>query len=265
MSTQNASSDGGDRPIILSLADGIAEITLNRPQAKNSLRLADMRLLSTVLEQALAAPSRCLLLAGAGDAFSAGRDLKETDPVNDDTHAIIVDLVNPILKRLREAPVPTIAAVKGPALGFGFGLAFACDITLVADNAVLGSPFRNIGAVLDSGGHHVLRERVGAHRAAELIYTGRLINGTEAAAMGLVNGALPASEVEAAARAMARSIADGPTAAFRASKRILAEARSFDEVVAMEAVAQAEAFAGPDGREGVAAFKERRKPRFIGR
>ena len=131
--------------------------------------------------------------------------------------------------------------------------------------ALRGLSFRNIGAVLDSGGHHAMRDRIGAHRTAELIYTGRLISGSEAAALGLVNRALPAAEIDAAARALARSIADGPTGAFRASKRILGEARSFDEVVAMEAVAQAEAFAGPDGREGVAAFKERRKPKFIGR
>lgn len=265
MTAQGGSTAAGESAVLLRLADGVAEITLNRPHAKNSLRLDDMRMLARILDEALAGPARCLLLTGAGDAFSAGRDLKETDPVNDDTRGIIVDLVNPLLKRLREAPLPTISAVKGPALGFGFGLAMACDITLVADTAILGSPFRNIGAVLDSGGHHIMRDRIGAHRAAELIYTGRLVSGTEAAAMGLVNRAMPEAEVEAAARAMARSIADGPTGAFRASKRILAEARSFDEVVAMEAVAQAEAFAGPDGREGVAAFKERRKPRFIGR
>jgi enoyl-CoA hydratase/carnithine racemase len=265
MSATGASAAGGERAVLLAHADSVAEITLNRPQAKNSLRLDDMRLLANIIEEALAGPARCLLLMGAGDAFCAGRDLKETDPVNDDTRAIIVDLVNPLLKRLREAPLPTISAVKGPALGFGFGMALACDITLVADTAILGSPFRNIGAVLDSGGHHIMRERIGAHRAAELIYTGRLISGTEAAALGLVNRAVPAAEVDTAARAMARSIADGPTGAFRASKRILAEARPFDEVVAMEAVAQAEAFAGPDGREGVAAFKDRRKPRFVGR
>jgi enoyl-CoA hydratase/carnithine racemase len=251
--------------VTLAVADGVATITLDRPDARNSLRLADMRLLHQTLEAALRANVRAVLLRGEGGAFCAGRDLKEVDPARDDTRAILAETIAPLLHAVREAPVPTLAAVRGAALGLGFGLALACDIVLAADDALLGSPFRAIGAVLDSGGHYFLRERIGPHRAAELIFTGRLMSGREAAAIGLVNRAVAGLALDAAAQALAREIAAGPTAAFRASKAILVQPRSFAETLALEAAAQAAALAGPDGAEGIAAFKEKRAPKFVGR
>lgn len=251
-------------PIFLLRSDAVAEITLNRPEAKNSLRLEDFRLLDRIVSEA-AADSRCILIGGAGGAFSAGRDLKETDPVNDDTEAILADLINPLLRKVYECEVPTIAAVEGPALGFGLGLALACDIAWVADNAILGSPFGKIGAVLDSGGHFYMKHRIGPHRASELIYTGRLISGREAAHMGLVNRSCSATDVRRLAREMAEHISAGPTGAFRASKTILRSADTLTETLAMEAKAQTLALSGPDGREGIAAFKEKRRPCFVGR
>jgi 2-(1,2-epoxy-1,2-dihydrophenyl)acetyl-CoA isomerase len=242
----------------------LAVVTIDRPQARNALGLGDMARVGQVFDEAAEAGARCVLVCGAGDFFCAGRDLHDTRPGEEDTLEIIRHVINPSLARVRECAVPTVAAVRGPALGFGFGLALACDIVLVADDALLGSPFRNLGLILDSGGHFHLRERVGRHRAAELIFTGRLFSGREAAAMGLVNRSHGALDLEREAYALARSIATGPTVAFRASKEILAEGGTFDEVADMEAVHQARLIAGADGREGVAAFQAKRKPRFMG-
>ncbi len=170
-----------------------------------------------------------------------------------------------MLRQLHTLPVPTIAAVRGPALGFGLGLALACDITIATDDALFGSPFRRIGAVLDSGGHYYFQRRLGSHRAAELVFTGRLLSGREAAAMGLINASVTADDFEARVAELAASIASGPTAAFRATKHILSEDRSFTDVLELEAKYQREVTRGPDGREGLAAFRERRAPRFSGK
>lgn len=249
----------------LTLELPLSVIAIDRPAAKNSLRLDEMTAIADAIGEAVSAGARAVLVRGTRHAFCAGRDLKDTHPETDDTLAILRERINPVLAAVRDCPVPTIAAVQGPALGFGFGLALACDIALVADDALLGSPFRNIGAVLDSGGHHHLRERVGQHRAAELIFLGRLISGREAAAMGLVNRSVAAEALDEIALQMAREIAGGPTAAFVASKRILSRALSFEETLELEAIAQTEALAGPDGIEGIGAFQQKRKPRFIGR
>jgi enoyl-CoA hydratase/carnithine racemase len=252
-------------PAILreSLGD-VAVLRLNRPQARNSLRLEDIRLLREEIESIGASPARCLLLAGTGDAFCAGRDLKEMDPERNDAMAVLAELINPLILSLRRLALPTVAAIRGPALGLGFGLALACDVSLVAENAVLGSPFRNIGCVLDSGGHFFLAERLGPHRAAELIFTGRLLSGREAAAIGLVNRAVPALTLAAESEKLAASIASGPTGSFRASKEILVQPRPLAEVLELEAKFQAAALESHDGREGILAFQEKRKPRFVG-
>src|SRR5207247_10895798 len=106
--------------------------------------------------------------------------------------AILRDTFNPLMEQMAHFPAPTIAAVQGAALGTGLGLALACDLVYAADDARIGSPFARIGAVLDSGAHLAFVQRVGTHRALELIYTGRLLSGREAAEWGLVNGSVPA-------------------------------------------------------------------------
>lgn len=243
----------------------VAELSFNRPDKKNSLRPEELALIDRHLDAVAASAARCLLLYGQGGSFSAGRDIGNADPATDDNEAVLKQVINPVVRRLREFPLPSIAAVEGPALGIGFGLAVACDITLVADDALLGSPFRTIGCILDCGGHYVMAERIGPHRAAELIYTGRLISGREAAAIGLVNRAVGAADLLAEARRMARQIADGPTAAFRISKRILLAKAEYDRALDLEAEGQAEALRTADGIEGFKAFQEKRRPQFQGR
>lgn len=254
------------RPAVrLAIAGSVATITIDRPEAKNALTVEQIERFGALVGDAVVEEVRCLVVRGVGGAFCAGRDLKSADPEHDDTEAILERSINPALRAVHDAPMPTLAVVHGPALGFGFGLALACDITLVADDARLGSPFRNIGAVLDSGGHWFLRERIGRHRAAELVFTGRLLSGREAAAIGLVNASHAALDLDAIAYAMARAIGSGPTGAFRATKTILDTATDYHETLRLEAVHQARALAGADGREGIRAFQEKRRPSFVGR
>lgn len=239
-------------------------LELDRAQTKNSLKLIEMEALGETLASDRVLAARCLVIRGAGTSFCSGRDVREIDPDGEDAHEILRNRIGPVLQRLYTLPVPTIASVRGPALGFGLGLALACDITIASDDAIFGSPFRRIGAVLDSGGHYFFQQRLGRHRAAELVFTGRMLTGREAADLGLINEAVAADALAARAGELAALIASGPTAAFRATKEILSDDRSFDEVLELEARFQKEVTRGPDGQEGLAAFRERRAPVFRG-
>lgn len=246
---------------------GIAEIVMDRPDVLNSFN--DQMVLDFGRALNEVGDSRCVIVRGEGRAFSAGRDLSDAEPLTEDAQAILADVFNPMILQLADLAVPTIAAVHGACLGVGFGVAMACDIVLCAQRSKLGSPFANIGAVLDSGGHAALVGRIGAHRALELIYTGRLIDGEEAAAMGLVNAVHPDDELLGAARAMASQIAAGPTGTFVESKRLVRTindaALSLAAVLDAEARAQGAVAGTPDYVEGMTAFMEKRRPEFGGR
>lgn len=243
----------------------LAVVELDLPQPKNSFRTENAQALSAALDGALADGARAMLLRGAGPVFCAGWDVASIRPGDSDPMAVIAEVVGPLLRQLRELPVPTVAELAGPALGFGFGLALCCDIVLAAEDALLGSPFRNLGMVPDSGTHHHLLSRLGLGLASELIYTGRLLKGGEAAALRLVNRALPAAELPAEARRLAQDIAQGPTRAFALSKQLLLQGGDFDAMVAHEGRQLQQVFATADLREGIAAFQQRRKPQFQGR
>jgi len=256
-------------PVLVEVTGQVAEVVLNRPDRLNALDEPAMDLAREVFE-ALATREdvRAVLLRGEGRAFCAGRDVSGVDPAVDDAHAILADRVHPILRAIRNVPVPVVAAVHGACLGVGLGLAAAADIIYAAENARIGSPFARLGAVLDSGGHALLVDRLGVHRAMELIVTGELLDGTEAARTGLVSRVLPDDQLVAAARELVTSIARGPTAAFRQSKQIIEALRiqrGLSEVMlAAEATAQGETAATADYLEGFAAFQQRRSPVFTG-
>lgn len=250
------------------LIDGLAEIVLDRPDVLNALDADTVSAFHAAIDRAETEGARALLVRGEGRAFSAGRDLRGADPLHEDARAILADLFNPLIQDLAAVPVPTFAAVQGACLGVGLGIALACDVVIAAEDARIGSPFANIGAVLDSGAHLAFVQRVGTHRALELIYTGRLLTGTEAAAWGLVNAAVPAGELLAHTRALARKVASGPTAAFRQSKdivrRIVDDGLGLAEVLDAEAAAQGAVAGGADYVEGITAFLEKRPPTFRG-
>lgn len=251
----------------MELLDGVAEVVLDRPEVLNSLDDTMVDHFHRALDRAEGA-ARAVLIRGEGRGFSAGRDLSNAEPFTEDAAAILRNVFNPLIERIALLPVPTIAVVHGPCLGVGFGIAMACDLVYCAEKTRIGSPFANIGAVLDSGGHAALVARVGPHRALELIYTGRLLNGAEAAAMGLVNGVLPDDQLLAEARVLAGKIAVGPTATFVRSKRLVRQlldgSVSFAEALDAEAIEQGAAAGTPDYVEGMTAFLEKRAPRFRG-
>lgn len=251
--------------ISLRTEGAIATLVLDLAQPKNTFRTTDVQHLGALLDEALAAGARCVVIQGAGPVFSAGWDIGSIDPAADDPMALIAEVVGPFCKRLRELPVPTISAVTGPALGFGFGLALCCDLCIAEDDALFGSPFRHIGMVPDSGTHHFLLSRLGHPLAAELIYTGRLLSGAEAARLGLINRSVARGELAAEVDKIAQTIASGPTQALRLSKEILLQGGDFDTMFAHEGRQLAKVFSTADLKEGISAFQQRRKPVFQGR
>ncbi|WP_238009324.1 enoyl-CoA hydratase-related protein [Dactylosporangium sp. AC04546] len=247
----------------------VVEVVLDRPERRNALRDEDVAALRAVIaDVAVDSGVRAVLLRGEGKAFCAGRDLSTADPADEDGGEVLDRVYNPLVADLAALAVPTVAAVQGACLGAGLGLALACDVVLVADDAMLGSPFARIGAVLDSGAHRFLVDRVGPHRTLELVYTGRLLRGREAAAWGLANRAVAGSRLLPVARQLVEQIATGPTATFRASKRLVAAIRdeglALPDVLAAEAAAQSAASRTDDYAEGIAAFQQKRTPAFRG-
>jgi len=258
--------------IELKIENNIAEVVLNAPQKMNALDEQALADLGTAYDDAAAAVAgggvRALLLRGEGRGFCAGRDISAVVPETDDAYNYLGNLVTPLLKKMAAFPAPTFAAVQGPALGVGLGLLIATDVVYVAENAKIGSPFANLGATLDSGGHWLFTERLGAHRTLDLIYTAELMSGREAVAAGLFSRAMPAEELLENTRAIVARVADGATGAFRASKELVANIR--DQRLGLwlateeENVAQGELCKSEDYAEGFKAFQEKRKPVFKG-
>jgi 2-(1,2-epoxy-1,2-dihydrophenyl)acetyl-CoA isomerase len=252
----------------VTIAGGCAEVVLNRPDKLNAMNAVMVRELLAAIDHATSAGARALVVRGTGRGFSAGRDLSDADPANEDGEAILRDTFNPLIARVAGLDIPTFAAVHGACLGTGMGLAMACDVVYAADDARLGSPFANIGAVLDSGAHAAFVERVGPHRALELVYTGRMLSGREAEAWGLVNRSMAGSDLVHRTLEIAGRVAAGPTLAFAESKRLVRRLRSgavpLSEVLAAEAQAQGRASRTHDYQEGIGAFIAKRTPTFMG-
>jgi|SRR6478736_5408142 len=251
--------------IELAIDGAVAEITLDAPERLNALSLDALRQLDDGFAEAAASGIRALVLRGEGRAFCAGRDIAGIDPSTDDVPGYLGALEQ-VMRRIAAFPVPTFAAVQGACLGVGLGLAIAADVVYVAENAKVGSPFVNLGAMPDSGAHALFVERLGAHRALDLIFTGELLSGLDAVAAGLFSRAVPADELLAFTRARAAAAATGPTAAFAASKRLVARLRDerLWDAVAEESRGQEALRATADYREGFAAFQDKRKPAFRG-
>lgn len=244
---------------------GVLTLTLSRPEALNAMSLEAWHELGRALEAADADPAvRALVLTGAGRAFSAGGDIKQMTP--DRTPAeqrARLELINRVIERLYAFRCPTVAAVNGIAAGNGCSLALACDLVLAARGALFSMSFVRLGLVPDAGGTWLLPRLVGERRAKELIMTARRLSAEEALAWGLVTQVVD-DDAPGAAESLARQLADGPAAALRLGKQLVqaAPGSSFAEALRAEALAQGNCVAEPDYREGVAAFLEKRQPRF---
>jgi 2-(1,2-epoxy-1,2-dihydrophenyl)acetyl-CoA isomerase len=247
-------------------ADGIATVTLDRPDALNALTIPlKEALIDAFRGFADDGDVRAIVLTGAGRAFCAGQDLKERlEPGAPPLDVELRERYNPLVRALRAAPQPVIAAVNGVAAGAGASIAFACDLRIAADTARFVLAFGQIGLIPDSGATWTLQRLVGASRAAEIALLNEPLAAEEAARIGLVTRVVPAEELQAEARALAGRLAALSPVALARTKRALqaAAASSFEEALELEAELQGEAGAHPDHAEGIAAFVEKRPPRF---
>ena len=207
---------------------------------------------------------RAVVVSGAGDAFSGGGDLAMLERLRSVSFAESRDFMLGFYRRylsILDVPVPTIAAVRGPAIGAGLAVALACDLVLFADDAKLAVNFAALGLHPGMGVTYTLPLRVGPERARELLFTGRLFDGREAVALGLGVESRPDAEVMTGALALARAIALNGPLAVRETKRSLALDRAaLERALAREAEAQAQSYGSSELGEGLAAAKEKRKP-----
>lgn len=241
-------------------------ITLARPAVLNALSAELLAELREALEAAAAPEVRAVLLTGEGRGFSAGADLAST-PVDADIKALLERSYNPIVRALAELPKPVVAGVNGIAAGAGMSLALACDTRLLSSAARFAVGFTGIGLVMDASCSYYLPRLVGPGRAFELVYSGRRVDAEEAVRIGLGERVLPADGFAEACWGTVRELAEGPTAAFALAKQELRASahNGLEAQLALEAEMQARAAASRDVREGLAAFREKRPPRFEGR
>lgn len=251
-------------------------LTINRPDRRNPLGLpGDADWFAAAAARINADPAvRCVVLTGAGTAFSAGGDLVAMRDRTGTFAGGAADVaegyrrdIHRMVRALWDIEVPLVAAVNGPAIGLGNDVACLADIRIAADGARFGATFLKLGLVPGDGGAWLLPRVVGMSRAAELLYTGRIIDASEALALGLVSKVVPAGELAAETGALVTAIAAQPPLALRMTKRLLRAGLTADYASVMElsAVLQADAHQTADHREALDAFFARREPRFTGR
>ncbi|NVE22735.1 2-(1,2-epoxy-1,2-dihydrophenyl)acetyl-CoA isomerase PaaG [Burkholderia glumae] len=248
----------------------VATITLNRPDKLNSFTRAMHAALAAALDEAEAGQARALVLTGAGRGFCAGQDLADLDftpGAATDLGALIDTHFNPLVRRLQGLPLPVIAAVNGIAAGAGANLALACDLVLAAKSANFIQSFVKIGLVPDSGGTWFLPQRVGFARALGLALTDEKLGAERAAEWGLIWRAVDDDALAASAAALAADLAKQPTRAIAAIKQTMRAGltQTLDQQLDLERDRQRELGQSHDYAEGVAAFIEKRAPRFEGR
>jgi enoyl-CoA hydratase/carnithine racemase len=269
----NAAKTASAGPVVLETRqDGVALLVLNRPDKLNALNSA----LSTALNEALTGIAddnsvNVVVVSGAGRAFCAGGDLGAIGRGRERNET---EELGPILRsgmqsvlRMRMMPQPVIAAVNGPAAGAGMNVALAADIRIAADTATFGQNFAKVGLFPDYGGTYFLPQLVGLSAAAEMFYTGDMIDAPTALRLGIVNRVVPAAQLEAEVKALALKIAQGPQIVIRATKRMLFASHETELVKALdrEVEQQMKCFHSDDCSEGIRAFMEKRHPKFQGK
>jgi 2-(1,2-epoxy-1,2-dihydrophenyl)acetyl-CoA isomerase len=256
---------------------GVATITLNRPAVLNAINQPMIEELQATLDTVKDdAHVRAVMLTGSGRGFCSGADLKSRQRVKPNEAPPEASLagaerlrrtLNPLILAIRTIEKPFIAAVNGVAAGAGCNLALACDIVLASAEARFGNVFTRIGLIPDCGGHFFLPRLVGFHKAAELMFTGDIIDAPEAERLGLINRVVPHAELVKQGRELAERLARGPTRAIGLCKRTLNLGLSADLAAVLDAEAEGQGLARQteDHREGVQAFLEKRPAHFLGK
>jgi len=260
-------------PVLLeSVRDGIAVLVMNRPERMNALNDELATALHSSLQRIAKDDSiRVIVLTGAGRAFCAGGDL---GVIGKGREANNLKQLEPILRAgmgavltMRTMPQPVIAAVNGAAAGAGMNVAIAADIRISAEEATFGQNFSKVGLFPDYGGTYFLPELVGPSKAAEMFYTGDMIDAATALRLGLVSRVVPTAQLEPEVKILAQKIASGPPLTIRAVKRVLfaEQKEALERALEAEVEHQMKCFASEDCLEGVHAFFEKRAPKFQGR
>ena len=244
----------------------VLTIRLNRPDVLNALNTDMHRALAAALKEARDGGVRAVVLTGAGRGFCVGQDLTEFREAAGDIAARLRENYHPNIRAIRALEKPVIAAVNGVAAGAGVSLACACDLRIAADSASFIPAFINIGLVPDSGGSHFATRILGPARAFEWLASGRKLTAAEAQAWGLVSEVVEADALPTRAADFAAQLAELPTRGVGMTKRLIDHAvdASFEQQLEHEAQLQAAATQTNDFKEGVAAFLEKRPPRFTG-
>lgn len=260
---------------LLDVADGVATITLNRPDALNALSVEMMKDLSVVVHDLAARKDvAVVVVTGAGDHFMAGGDLKDfarnlhlsREARLATFKAMIVQYINPTVELLQGLPQPVIARVRGACAGFGLSLMAGCDMAVCADNATFTTAYSAIGLSGDGGASYFLPRILGRRKAAELLLLGDRFDPAEALRIGLVNRVVAADALDDEVAKLVARLKNGPRHAYGEIKRLLAD--SHDNQLETQLQSEAEAFARcgatNDFAEGVTAFLEKRKAQFRG-
>jgi 2-(1,2-epoxy-1,2-dihydrophenyl)acetyl-CoA isomerase len=255
--------------ILLEIEDGVATVTLNRPERLNTLAIPTIdRLVSALDEVAASDEARAVVLAGNGRRFCAGAD--QAEMIERDSQAwepIVRRYLDPV-RAIVAMDKPVIAALHGDAVGGGLGLALACDFRVAAEGIRMGAPFTPIGlAGCDMSAGWFLPRLVGLGTATDLMFTGRLVEADEALEIGLVHRVVPKEKFGAEVSALAHQLAAGPPIAHRWTKRAIHRSLGVDmnAEFEFEIFAQVQCIQSEDHREGVRAFQEKRRPVFRGR
>ncbi len=260
--------------LLVTKQDGIATLTMNRPDARNALSM-DMRhaMFDAVDDIEHDNDIRCLVLRGAGGHFMAGGDIKNfneylemTPSDRQQAFERRVHGLHPMLMSLRRMQKPTIASIEGAAAGAGLSFMMACDLAIAADNAFFKFSYVAIGASPDGSGSYHMPRIVGVRKAMELAMLGDTFDVQKAEELGLINWVVPAADIEAETDKLARRLADGPTVSLGNIKRLMyaSHANTFESQLAMEAESFGRCAATNDWAEGVTAFLEKRKAEFKG-
>jgi 2-(1,2-epoxy-1,2-dihydrophenyl)acetyl-CoA isomerase len=256
--------------ILYHLQEGVCTITLNRPQVYNALSARLIEEIIAAIQQAGEDEQvRVVVLTGAGDkAFCSGADLKEAGSSLHKTplSEALRKRYNPMILGIRHLPKPVICRLNGIAAGAGCSLALACDIVIASENASLVEIFVNIGLIMDAGSSYFLPRLVGSARAFELCSTGRPVKAQEAAEMGLISRVVPANQLDEFLAQLTSYYAQAPTKAIGLMKKLLNKSyeSTLEQMLELEAVHQDMAGNTQDSKEGIQAFLEKRRPRFIG-
>lgn len=255
------------KSVLVKRESGVATIVMNKPQTMNGMDLEMCREVVAATEEVGQDPGvKVVVLTGSGKAFCAGGDLgspiydtKDPQELNE-----IILLFGQVSINLRNMPKPAIAMVNGVAVGAGLSYALACDIIVASDKARFGHVYLNLGAQSDAGATYFLPRLIGVARACELIFTRDIIDASEAERIGLVNRVVPAEELETKTMELASKLAKGPSLAMGFAKKSIYQGLTMDLASAVEFEARAHVLTmiSQDMTEGLAAFREKRAPKF---